>query len=158
MTFGITSRRIRWKSPQSSHKKGRLKAGRLRMGLNFTCQGTRQLAQKVLLVRSLQRRILVIHRRNPIFYSQRKRLRLGGIYIQASAGPILWYWEAVLNHLSCPRCNALMRWEKIISDGEFCTSWVCTRCGEVVDKVIIENRALEIKENKGNRFNGKIGT
>jgi hypothetical protein len=51
-----------------------------------------------------------------------------------------------------------MRSEKIISDSEICTSWVCTRCGEVVDKVIIENRALELKGNKGNRFDGKIGT
>ncbi len=41
-----------------------------------------------------------------------------------------------------------MQREKIISDGDTCTSWVCTRCGEVVDKVIIENRALGLERNK----------
>ena len=63
-----------------------------------------------------------------------------------------------MSQLSCPRCNALMRGEKIIYDGESCTSWVCTRCGEVVDKVIIENRMFDLKKDKANRVFGKIGT
>ncbi len=47
-----------------------------------------------------------------------------------------------MSHLSCPRCDGLMRLEKIIYDGETCTSWICTRCGEVLDQVILENRTL----------------
>ena len=56
------------------------------------------------------------------------------------------YWETVLSHLRCPRCDALMRREKIIFGGEICTSWICTSCGEVVDQVILENRTLQSKE------------
>lgn len=44
-----------------------------------------------------------------------------------------------------------MREEIIISDGEFCTSWVCTGCGEVVDQVILENRALRLEDDKEQR-------
>ncbi len=68
--------------------------------------------------------------------------------LNTAPSPIFNYWEAVLSHLSCPRCNALMRREKIISDGDTCTSWVCTRCGEVVDQVILENRTLGLERNK----------
>jgi hypothetical protein len=42
-----------------------------------------------------------------------------------------------------------MRQEIIISDGEICTSWICSSCGEVVDQVILKNRPPELQKNKG---------
>jgi len=61
-------------------------------------------------------------------------------------------WEAVLSHLRCPRCDGLMRREKIIFEGEICSSWICTICGEVVDQVILENRTLRSKKMGEGRF------
>ena len=51
-----------------------------------------------------------------------------------------------MSHFRCPRCDALMRREKIIFGGEICISCICTICGEVVDQVILENRTVQVKE------------
>ena len=53
--------------------------------------------------------------------------------------------ESFLDHLRCRRCDALMRRERIIFGGQIFTSWICALCGEVVDKVILENRILQAK-------------
>ncbi len=50
-----------------------------------------------------------------------------------------------MSHLRCSRCNAPMRRERIIFGGRILTSWICAICGEVIDKVILENRILQAK-------------
>ncbi len=41
----------------------------------------------------------------------------------------------------CPRCKARMIWQKFYAIGDSFYGWRCVVCGEVIDPVILENRA-----------------
>ena len=41
----------------------------------------------------------------------------------------------------CPRCGGIMAQQQLYLDGDACISWTCYRCGEVIDPVIMRNRA-----------------
>ena len=41
----------------------------------------------------------------------------------------------------CSRCGGIMAQQQLYLDGETCLSWTCYRCGEVIDPVIMRNRA-----------------
>ncbi len=43
--------------------------------------------------------------------------------------------------LKCPRCGGIMGASDFYFEGSKCTSWSCYRCGNVVDEVILLNRA-----------------
>jgi hypothetical protein len=43
---------------------------------------------------------------------------------------------------TCSRCGGVMSNEKIYSKTEHFWVWRCIHCGEYVDRVILENRAL----------------
>jgi len=43
--------------------------------------------------------------------------------------------------MKCPRCHGIMVFEKFYGTQEHFFGWRCIYCGEVVDQVILENRA-----------------
>jgi hypothetical protein len=43
--------------------------------------------------------------------------------------------------MNCPRCGGMMAPAKFYLDGDSCLSWTCYKCGEVIDSVILRNRA-----------------
>jgi hypothetical protein len=47
----------------------------------------------------------------------------------------------IMNCLRCPRCKGIMRAVDVYSEKEKCISWTCYRCGEMIDREILENRA-----------------
>jgi hypothetical protein len=48
--------------------------------------------------------------------------------------------------MKCHRCNGTMSNEKFYGPGEPFWGWRCALCGEILDPQIIENRALQIKD------------
>ena len=46
--------------------------------------------------------------------------------------------------MKCPRCNGFMHQEKFFnrSFNEAFLGWRCVHCGELVDEVVLKNRAL----------------
>ncbi len=43
--------------------------------------------------------------------------------------------------MKCPRCRGAMSYEKFYSSHESFFGWRCINCGDIVDQVILENRA-----------------
>lgn len=64
--------------------------------------------------------------------------------------------------MRCDRCNAIMRETTLYGTdsaiGEKCTSYVCLICGEVLDPVILANRALKKKVSCKTKELEPIGT
>lgn len=46
--------------------------------------------------------------------------------------------------MRCPRCSGMMAQEKFFGPGEPFWGWRCTRCGEILDPLIFENRVEQI--------------
>jgi hypothetical protein len=46
-------------------------------------------------------------------------------------------------HMKCDRCEGMMVFEKIYGRGEHFSAWRCIACGEIIDRMILENRNLE---------------
>jgi hypothetical protein len=44
--------------------------------------------------------------------------------------------------MKCLRCNSVMIYDKFYSPYEYFWGWKCVICGEIVDRVILENREL----------------
>ena len=42
--------------------------------------------------------------------------------------------------MRCQRCNGMMVKEKYYGPGDPFWGWRCTRCGEILDAIILENR------------------
>ena len=42
--------------------------------------------------------------------------------------------------MNCPRCKGVMAFEKFYGLYEYFFGWRCIYCGEIVDKVILDNR------------------
>lgn len=43
--------------------------------------------------------------------------------------------------MTCNRCGGLMSYEKFYGQAEDYFGWRCIVCGEIIDKVILENRS-----------------
>jgi hypothetical protein len=54
-----------------------------------------------------------------------------------------------MNCLRCPGCKGIMRAVDVYSEKEKCISWTCYRCGEMIDREILENRANCKRNSKG---------
>ena len=44
--------------------------------------------------------------------------------------------------MKCPRCKCSMVYEKFFGPGEPFWGWRCVYCGEILDDLILENRAF----------------
>lgn len=48
--------------------------------------------------------------------------------------------------MNCPRCGGKMGASDFYFDGSKCTSWVCYRCGEVIDEQILINQGVTMRK------------
>jgi hypothetical protein len=44
--------------------------------------------------------------------------------------------------MKCLRCNSVMTYDKFYGPDEHFWGWKCVICGEIVDRVVMENREL----------------
>lgn len=52
------------------------------------------------------------------------------------------------NFMKCPRCNGAMVYERFQDMLDLFYAWRCLNCGEIVDPVVVRNRAPEKKPKK----------
>ncbi len=52
------------------------------------------------------------------------------------------------SHMKCPRCNGAMVYERFQDMLDLFYAWRCLNCGEIVDPVVVRNRAPEKKAKK----------
>ena len=51
-------------------------------------------------------------------------------------------------HMKCPRCSGAMVYERFQDMLDLFYAWRCLNCGEIVDPVVVRNRAPEKKPKK----------
>ena len=60
--------------------------------------------------------------------------------------------------MKCPRCAGLMQVKELCYRGDACSSWGCINCGELVDPVILKNRAYTQERKKERPVNMRVKT
>jgi len=53
--------------------------------------------------------------------------------------------------MKCRRCGSMMVCERFYGPHEHLVGWRCVLCGEIIDRVILENRDTALNGESGNR-------